>query len=123
MKNIKSHYVPTAFKFFRRSVNNDFFWEEINGTTQRVKKSVGTVYINIPMRYEKYKLKPLAMLSYLLLKKVCPNRQRDKKVTNKIYIMDYKRSVPQLVSWKTNESIAIRIIEKVWLTIIQTLRT
>ena len=28
------------------------------------------------------------------------------------YIMSYKRSVPQLMLWKTNESIAIRIVEK-----------
>jgi len=42
--------VPTALKFLRRNVDNNFFWKEIDGT-RRVKRSVGAVY-------------------YLLLKKV-----------------------------------------------------
>ena len=46
---------------------------------------INVVYINISTKYEKYKLEPLAMLPYLLLKKVWPNRQRDKEIINKIF--------------------------------------
>ena len=52
-------------------------------------REVDAIYINISMKCEKYKSESLVMLSYLLLKKVWPNRkgQRDKEVeiTNKIY--------------------------------------
>jgi len=61
------------------------------------------------MRCEKYKSEPLAMLPYLLLKKVWLNRTKKSQMK---YIMDYKRSVPQLVSWKTNESVASVIDNK-----------
>jgi len=66
---MKSHCVPTALKILRRSVNNDFFWEEIDGKSRRVKRSFGAVYINISIRCEKYKLESLAMLPYLLLER------------------------------------------------------
>jgi len=56
--------------------------DTVRSVTPRIKRSIDAVYINILMRCEKYKPEPLAMLSYLLLKKVWPNKQRDKEVTN-----------------------------------------
>jgi len=53
--------------------------------SEPLKRSVGAVYINISMKCEKYKLESLAMLLYLLLNKVYPNRQKDNEVTNEIY--------------------------------------
>jgi len=78
---MKSYCVP-ILKFLRRNV--DFFLgrDEIS---RCVKRRVGAVYINISIRYEKYKLESLAMLPYLLLKKMWSNRQRAKEVTNEIY--------------------------------------
>ena len=74
----------------------------------RIKRSVGAVYINILIR--KNINQNLAMLPYLLLKKVWSNRQKDKEVSQMKYLIYYKRSVPQLVSWKTNESLRLLTI-------------
>ena len=52
------------------------------------------------------------MLSYLLLNNKYDSIGKGTKKSQMKYIMSYKRTVPQLVLWKTNESIAIRIVEK-----------